>query len=93
MAIVSFRCPETQAVFEGQRSARFANIHSVLERKLGMLDAAKVLSDLRIPPNNKLHALDKDRAGQHAIKVNDQFRLCFTWTPQGPKDVECVDYH
>lgn len=93
MAIASFKCPETQAVFEGTRSARFANLRSVLERKLQMLDAAVSLSDLRIPPANRLEALSKDRAGQHSIRVNDQFRLCFHWTAEGPADVECVDYH
>jgi proteic killer suppression protein len=58
-----------------------------------MLDAAVVLADLRAPPANRLEALAGDRAGQHAIRVNDQFRLCFLWTPRGPAEVEFVDYH
>jgi proteic killer suppression protein len=66
---------------------------NVAERKLGMLDAARVLADLRVPPNNRLEALKRDRAGQHAIRINDQFRLCFRWTPDGPVEVEIVDYH
>ena len=93
MAIVSFRCPDTRAVFEGGKCANFAPMRSVLERKLTMLDAAVSLNNLRVPPNNRLEALVGDRKGQHSIRVNDQFRLCFVWTPQGPKDVECVDYH
>ncbi|MFT4046944.1 MAG: type II toxin-antitoxin system RelE/ParE family toxin [Solimonas sp.] len=55
--------------------------------------AAGRLDDLKVPPNNKLEALKKDRKGQHSVRVNDQFRVCFVWTPQGPKDVEIVDYH
>lgn len=58
-----------------------------------MLDAAVALRDLLAPPNNRLETLTRDRAGQHSIRVNDQFRLCFRWTEQGPADVECVDYH
>ena len=93
MAIRSFRCSETQDVFEGRKCKRFVNIRAVLERKLQMLDAASVIGDLASPPNNRLEALKGDRAGQHSIRVNDQFRLCFVWTEQGPTDVECVDYH
>jgi proteic killer suppression protein len=91
--IQSFRCAETQGIFEGRRSKSFGNIQGVIERKLAMLDAAKTLDDLRSPPGNRLEALDKDRAEQHSIRVNGQFRLCFVWTPHGPADVECVDYH
>lgn len=93
MAIASFKCPETQDEFEGRKAKRFANIRIVLERKLNMLAAAEHLSDLKVPPGNRLEALSGNRAGQHSIRVNDQFRLCFVWTPDGPKDVECVDYH
>jgi len=91
--IQSFSCEDTGAVFEGETCARFANIRSTLERKLAMLDAARLLADLKSPPGNKLEPLLGDRKGQHSIRVNDQFRLCFTWTQAGPEGVECVDYH
>lgn len=91
--IRSFKCSETQAIFEGGKSRQFATIRKVLERKLQMLDAAVALRDLLAPPNNRLEALERDRMGQHSIRVNDQFRICFRWTDQGPVDVECVDYH
>jgi proteic killer suppression protein len=91
--IQSFLCTETKAVFDGKKSRMFSNIRNVLERKLQMLDAAKLLQDLRAPPNNHLEALVKDRAGQHSIRINDQFRLCFVWTKLGPANVEAVDYH
>jgi len=91
--IQSFRCAETRAIFEGRKSAKLSTIRSVLERKLQMLDAAAGLADLRMPPNNRLEAPTKDRKGQHSIRVNDQFRLCFVWTEAGPALVECVDYH
>jgi proteic killer suppression protein len=91
--IKSFENAETQRVYEGTKSRRFGNIQSVLERKLTMLDNAVTLGDLKSPPANRLEALKADRAGQHSIRVNDQFRLCFVWTDEGPSDVECVDYH
>lgn len=62
-------------------------------RKLLMLDAAETLSDLRVPPGNRLEMLRGDRAGQHSIRVNDQWRICFIWTPAGPENVEITDYH
>jgi proteic killer suppression protein len=65
----------------------------VAERKLEQLDVAARLIDLRGPPQNKLKALTKDRLGQHTIRINDQYRLCFVWTAQGPAEVEIVDYH
>jgi proteic killer suppression protein len=91
--IKSFRCKETEAMFSGSRVARFANIQSVAMRKLAMLNQAARLDDLRVPPGNRLEALTGDRAGQHSVRVNDQFRVCFRWTDAGPEDVEIVDYH
>ena len=80
-------------MFGGSRVARFANIQTIAMRKLAMLNQAARLDDLRIPPGNRLEALRRDRAGQHSIRVNDQFRVCFRWTDAGPEDVEIVDYH
>jgi proteic killer suppression protein len=65
----------------------------VATRKLAQLDAAETLEFLRSPPGNRLEALKGDRKGQYSIRINDQFRLCFRWTPGGPADVELVDYH
>ena len=80
-------------MFGGSRVARFANIQTVAMRKLAMLNQAARLDDLRVPPGNRLEALTGDRAGQHSIRVNDQFRVCFRWTDAGPEEVEIVDYH
>lgn len=91
--IVSFKCRETLAMFHGNRVARWRNIEGPAMRKLAMLNRAMSLTDLRIPPNNKLEALKKDRKGQHSIRVNDQWRVCFVWTQAGPADVEIVDYN
>jgi proteic killer suppression protein len=92
--IQSFRCAETEKIFNGERSRHFpANIQSVMHRKLLMLDAAAELVDLRVPPGNRLEALKGDRKGQFSIRVNDQWRVCFRWTEAGASEVEIVDYH
>lgn len=93
MTIRSFRCADTQALYEGQSPKRFRNIESVAQRKLQMLDAAVELKDLRIPPGNRLEPLEGNRAGQHSVRINDQWRLCFVWTDSGPMSVEIADYH
>lgn len=93
MAIQSFRCRETEELYRGGRSRRWDAIKAVALRKLDMLDAAAVLRDLASPPGNKLEALKDDRAGQHSIRVNGQWRVCFVWTAAGPERVEIVDYH
>ena len=91
--IRSFNCKDTKALYGGRRVTRFANIASVAERKLQQLDSAYTLDFLRSPPGNRLEALVGDRAGQHSIRINVQFRICFIWTEQGPEAVEIVDYH
>ncbi len=91
--IKTFGCADTEALFNRQRVARFVNFESVARRKLEQLNQAAQLDDLRVPPGNRLEALRGDRAGQHRIRVNDQFRICFRWTAAGPEDVEIVDYH
>jgi proteic killer suppression protein len=92
--IRSFKDRVTEAVFRGESPKGFpADLVKVTRRKLGYLDAAHDLRDLRAPPGNRLEALTGDRAGQHSIRINDQFRICFRWTPQGATDVEVTDYH
>ena len=93
MAIQSFRCRETQVLYEGQFAQRFNHIKSVAERKLQMLDDAVELRDLRSPPGNRLEQLSGNRAGQYSIRINDQWRICFLWGVNGPDNVEIVDYH
>jgi proteic killer suppression protein len=92
MAIKSFGCADTARLFNRLPVARFANIATVARRKLEQLDWAGALNDLRVPPGNRLEALHGDRAGQHSIRINDQFRLCFHWQ-EGAENVEIVDYH
>ena len=91
--IKSFRCADTQVLFEAGKCKRFSGIANVATRKLAQLDAAHTLAFLRSPPGNRLESLRGGRAGQYSIRVNDQFRLCFRWTAAGPEDVEIVDYH
>ena len=93
MTIRSFRCSDTQAIYEGCSPRRFRNIESVAQRKLQMLDDALELRDLRSPPGNRLEGLGGDRAGQYSIRINDQWRVCFIWTAEGPSNIEIVDYH
>ncbi len=93
MAIVSFKCTDTQCLFTSGKTRRFANIQAVAERKLAQLDAALTLEFLRSPPGNRLEQLLGNRAGQHSIRINDQWRVCFIWTEKGPAEVEIVDCH
>lgn len=93
MAIISFKCPETQRLFTSGKSRRFANVQSVAERKLAQLDAAMTLEFLRSPPGNRLELLSGDRQGQYSIRINAQWRVCFVWTDKGIANVEIVDYH
>jgi toxin HigB-1 len=92
-SIRSFRCSDTQLLYETGRSKRFRAIEKVATRKLTQLDAAVTLEFLRSPPGNRLEALAGDRYGLHSIRINDQWRLCFRWTKAGAEDVEIVDYH
>ncbi|MBX9934731.1 MAG: type II toxin-antitoxin system RelE/ParE family toxin [Methylobacterium sp.] len=92
--IRSFYDRATEAVFIGRCPKGFpADLFRAARRKLTTLNAAATLDDLKAPPSNRLHPLDRDSAGQHAIAVNDQFRLCFIWTDAGPERVEFTDYH
>lgn len=91
--IQSFRSKQTQELFEGGSPRRFRAFENVAVRKLTQLDAAQTLDFLRSPPGNRLEALGGDRQGQYSIRINDQYRICFVWTENGPTDVEIVDYH
>lgn len=93
MPILSFKCKDTEALFAGKRVGRWVNVERPALRKLEQLDWSAMLDDLRTPPGSQLEALKRDRQGQHSIRVNGQWRVCFVWTVQGPKDVEIVDYH
>jgi proteic killer suppression protein len=96
--IRSFKDQGTADVFNGVNSRAAgkvcpANLMKVARRKLDMLNAARVLTDLKEPPRNKLEKLEENRKGQHAIRINDQYRVCFIWTDAGPEQVEITDYH
>jgi toxin HigB-1 len=96
--IVSFRNAATEDVYDGEPSPRARRIcpHSIwriARRKLDMIHQAQRLEDLGSPPGNRLEALRADRAGQHSIRINDQYRVCFVWTDRGAEDVEITDYH
>ncbi len=96
--IVSFAGAATEDVFNGVQSRRAhkacpQNLWAVARRKLDMLNAVTGLGDLVSPPGNRLEALKGDRRGQHSIRINDQYRVCFRWTDKGPAEVEIVDYH
>ncbi len=94
IVIRSFANSDTERVFSRQRVPKLGpDVQRAANRKLLILDAADVLQDLRVPPGNRLERLQGGRAGQHSIRVNDQWRICFTWTDTGPVDVELVDYH
>ena len=96
--IQSFRDAGSKDVFDGEntKAARQSCptlLWKVAFRKLDLLDSVESLNDLRVPPGNRLEALSKDREGQYSIRINDQYRICFTWTEKGPAEVEIVDYH
>ena len=92
--ITSFRCRETERIFKGKFSTTLPQgIQKAAARKLEIIDAARDLDDLRIPPGNRLEALSGDRRGQHSIRINEQWRICFVWQDGNATDVEIVDYH
>lgn len=92
--IRSFADPETELIWSGRRSRKLpSDIQAVALRKLRMLNQARVLQDMRVPPGNRLEALKGRRKGQHSIRINDQWRICFEWQDGGPSNVEIVDYH
>ena len=92
--IQSFKSKETEKIFNGRFSAKLPqSMQRLAARKLIMLDAAGELKELRVPPGNRLEALSGDRAGQHSIRINDQWRICFVWREGNAHEVEIVDYH
>ena len=93
MSIQSFKCKNTENLFEGGKPKQFRNIESVAARKLQMMDSAVELRDLRAPPGNRLEELSGNRAGQHSIRINDQWRICFRFENGHFLEVEIVDYH
>jgi proteic killer suppression protein len=91
--IKSFRCADTEKLAGGTRVRRFVNFERVAQRKLAILDAARTLEDCSVPPGNRLEKLAGDREGQHSIRINDQWRICFEWRDDCRHEVEIVDYH
>jgi proteic killer suppression protein len=92
--IQSFADADTAKVWRREHVRRFgSDLQRMANRKLLIIDAADTLNDLRVPPGNRLEQLRGDRAGQHSIRINDQWRICFTWTAAGPTNVEITDYH
>lgn len=92
--IQGFADPETEIIWSGRRSRKLPpDIQAVALRKLRLLNQARVLQDLRIPPGNRLEAFKGDLAGKYSIRINDQWRICFIWQDGGPSDVGIVDYH
>lgn len=91
--IRSFRCRDAEALSRGERVSRFIAVEITARRRLRHLEIASCLGDLRIPPGNRLEALEGDRAGQYSIRINEQYRVCFWWVSGAAEDVEIVDYH
>ena len=91
--IRSFACAQTKRLFDREQVAEFVNIESVARRRLLALNNAVVVFDLRIPPGNRLEALSGARQGQWSIRINDQYRICFTWKEDGPHDVEITKHY
>ncbi len=96
--LVSFADPGTKDIFDGKNTPQARRtlprpLWRIAQRKLAWLDAAESLDDVRVPPGNRLEKRRGDREGQYSIRINDQYRICFRWTPQGPAEVEIVDYH
>lgn len=91
--IKTFRGKDTETLFNRQRCPRFQSIENVARRKLTMLNNAQSLQDLRVPPGNRLEELHGGREGQHSIRINDQWRVCFVWRERDAYEVEIVDYH
>jgi proteic killer suppression protein len=96
--IVSFRDKQTKAIYDGDRTPAACKrlpleLWKIAQRKLDLLQRVRSLDQLAVPPGNKLKPLKGDRAGEHSIRINDQYRICFIWTDEGPREVEITDYH
>jgi len=91
--IQSFKNDDARELFEGNAGRRWVSIQDAAKRKLDQIEAATILGDLRSPPGNRLEPLKGDRAGQHSIRINNQYRICFEWKEDGAHNVEIVDYH